>query len=127
MQRRAYRHAFLALLAVWCSALDAQPPAGTGGEQPAAAPPVEDDGPWFVEHDCQLCHQLEQRTIGPAYRDIASRYPGADGATLDELATRVIEGSTGRWGDMPMTPHADLGKDQARAMVQRILSLTNAR
>jgi cytochrome c len=111
----------LALVAAWCGALGAQTT-----EDPLTDG-ADDDGPWFIEQDCQLCHQLEQRTIGPSYRDIAGRYGGADDAAVDELVTHVIEGSAGRWGDMPMTPHADLSKDEARAMVQRILSLANAR
>jgi cytochrome c551/c552 len=118
----AYRRGLLALLAASCAMLEAQPaPDGQG------AASAEDDGPWFIQHDCQLCHQIDQRTIGPAYRDIANRYASADEATIEMLATHVIEGSAGRWGDMPMTPHADLGKDEARAMVQRIILLVEKR
>jgi cytochrome c len=120
-QRLARR--FMLGIAAWCAAAGAQPPAGgESAAQVEAAPAPGDDGPWFVEHDCQLCHQVDVRAIGPAYTDIAGRYPASE-EMVAELAAHVVDGSEGRWGDTPMTPHADLGIEQAREMVKRILAL----
>lgn len=72
--------------------------------------------------DCVGCHNKEQKVIGPAYVDIAAKYPSND-ENINHLADVVIAGSKGTWGDLPMTPHPNLSKDDAKSMVTWILSL----
>jgi len=72
--------------------------------------------------DCSGCHNKEQKIIGPAYVDIAAKYPSND-ENISHLADVVIAGSKGTWGDLPMTPHPNLSKDDAKTMVTWILSL----
>jgi cytochrome c len=78
----------------------------------------------FVEHDCSACHRIEARSVGPSYLEIANRYDSAD---VDTLAARVVEGSVGQWGDVPMAAHSGIGVARAREMVREILALTGAR
>lgn len=75
-----------------------------------------------AKSDCIGCHNKTQKVIGPAYVDIAEKYP-ADEANINKLADVVINGSKGTWGDLPMTPHPNLSKDDAKSMVTWILSL----
>ncbi|WP_333597267.1 c-type cytochrome [Chryseobacterium flavum] len=70
--------------------------------------------------DCLSCHKIDFKLVGPAYQDIASKYTDAD---IDLLAQKVIDGGKGNWGDIPMTPHAGLSKDNAKLMIRYILSL----
>lgn len=70
--------------------------------------------------DCLSCHKIDAKLVGPAYQDIAAKYTDAD---IDHLAQKVIDGGKGNWGDIPMTPHAGLSKDNAKLMVKYILSL----
>lgn len=72
--------------------------------------------------DCVGCHNKDQKIIGPAYVDIAAKYPSND-ENISHLADVVIAGSKGTWGDLPMTPHPNLSKDDAKLMVTWILSL----
>jgi len=72
--------------------------------------------------DCVGCHNKDQKVIGPAYVDIAAKYPSND-ENISHLADVVIAGSKGTWGDLPMTPHPNLSKDDAKLMVTWILSL----
>lgn len=72
--------------------------------------------------DCAICHNAEVKTVGPSYKDIASRYDKSD-ATIDKLAQKIINGGNGVWGDVPMTAHPDLLPDDARLIVSYILSL----
>jgi len=72
--------------------------------------------------DCVGCHNKTQKVIGPAYVDIAAKYPAND-ENIDHLADVVIQGSKGTWGELPMTPHPGLSKDDAKLMVSWILSL----
>ncbi|MDR2235007.1 MAG: cytochrome C [Chryseobacterium sp.] len=70
--------------------------------------------------DCLSCHQTDQKLIGPSYHDVAAKYSEAD---ADMLAQKIIDGGKGNWGDIPMTPHAGLSKENAKLMVKYILSL----
>lgn len=72
--------------------------------------------------DCRICHSHIDRTVGPSWTQIAARYLTTT-ATVDALATKVIEGGSGEWGNATMTPHRDLSIENAREMVRYILSL----
>ncbi|HEY0176906.1 MAG TPA: c-type cytochrome [Pedobacter sp.] len=72
--------------------------------------------------DCSGCHNKTQKIIGPSFVDIAAKYPST-AANIDHLADVVIKGSKGTWGDLPMTPHPNLSKDDAKSIVTWILSL----
>lgn len=72
--------------------------------------------------DCATCHKSDKRAKGPAFQDIAKRYPIKE-VYVDLLARKVISGGTGSWGSPIMSPHADLKEEDAKAMVSYILSL----
>lgn len=72
--------------------------------------------------DCMSCHKDNGKMIGPSYIEIADRYNENDKNTL---AQRVIEGSSGVWGQIPMSPHPSLSKEEVIKMVEYILSLKN--
>ena len=72
--------------------------------------------------DCRTCHTVDERFKGPAFRDIAKRYPVNNGY-IELLAQRIIIGGSGAWGHSVMSPHPDLSLDDARTMVKYILSL----
>lgn len=70
--------------------------------------------------DCLTCHKLDTRVVGPSYQEVADKYTEAD---IEMLATKIIEGGKGNWGEIPMTPHAGMSKDNAKKMVEYILTL----
>ncbi|MBL7696865.1 MAG: cytochrome C [Chitinophagaceae bacterium] len=72
--------------------------------------------------DCRSCHTVDKRFKGPAFKDIAKRYPVNNGY-IELLAHRIILGGSGSWGYAVMTPHTTLSVDDARLMVKYILSL----
>jgi cytochrome c len=72
--------------------------------------------------DCNTCHKLDVKLIGPALQDIAAKYPATD-ANIDTLTNKVIKGGKGNWGDIPMAPHPALAPADAKTMVKYILSL----
>jgi cytochrome c len=84
-------------------------PAGKGAQLVAAS-------------DCASCHREAEKLVGPAYRDVAAKYP-ATAANVTLLAGKIIKGGKGNWGDIPMTPHPALSEADAREMVGYILSL----
>lgn len=74
--------------------------------------------------DCFTCHKLDVQFTGPAYIDVAAKYPNND-AVIDSLSDKVIRGGAGNWGQVPMTPHPQISKDDAKLMVKYVLSLKN--
>lgn len=76
----------------------------------------------IAKSDCFTCHKNTEASTGPAYQDVAAKYPNDD-RTLDSLSDKIIKGGSGHWGQVPMTPHPTLSKDDAKAMLKYILSL----
>ncbi|WP_240510915.1 c-type cytochrome [Algoriphagus antarcticus] len=72
--------------------------------------------------DCAECHRNDKRAKGPAFQDIAKRYPIKQ-VYIDLLARKVISGGKGSWGSPIMSPHPDVKEEDAKAMVSYILSL----
>jgi cytochrome c len=75
-----------------------------------------------AKSDCATCHKLDEKLVGPSFRDIANKYPNDD-ATITMLAGKVINGGAGNWGQVPMTPHPQLSQDDAKTIVKYILLL----
>ncbi|MCF2489302.1 PA14 domain-containing protein [Dyadobacter sp. CY347] len=76
----------------------------------------------FAKSDCNTCHNQEVKTVGPAYKAIAERYENND-KNKNALVTKVIKGGAGNWGQIAMSPHPDLKKEDAETMVSYILEL----
>jgi len=96
------------------------------GSTTAAAAPADPDAEKGLElvgkSDCFQCHKVVDAAIGPSYEAVAARYPDND-AVVDSLAGKIITGGAGNWGTVPMTPHPDLSREDARTMVKYVLSL----
>ena len=72
--------------------------------------------------DCTSCHKENEKLIGPAYADVARKYPNNE-ANISMLAGKIIQGGSGNWGAVPMTPHPGVTEADAREMVKYILTL----
>lgn len=72
--------------------------------------------------DCYTCHTEESRAKGPAFEDVAQRYPVNDGY-IELLARKIILGGSGAWGYPVMSAHPELSLEDAKYMVKYILSL----
>jgi cytochrome c len=82
-----------------------------------------DDGEaLFTKNKCSSCHKLDNKTVGPALKDIAAKYAG-DKEAPAKLEKKVRAGGTGVWGTMPMprTPAA-VSDDEIKTMVAWVLS-----
>lgn len=113
-----------------------------GGETPAPAPPaakaeapadaVESkkeaapagkDGLALIEgSDCRTCHKNDAKLIGPAYNEVAKKYPNNE-KNVKMLAEKIIQGGMGNWGEIPMAAHPNISQEDAEAMVKYILSI----
>lgn len=48
---------------------------------------------------CLACHSVEKKIVGPAWKDVASRYKG-DADARAQLITKVKKGGKGNWTDV---------------------------
>lgn len=78
----------------------------------------------IATNDCLTCHKINETSTGPSYKQIADKYELNQG-NIENLATKIIKGGTGLWGNAVMTPHPTLARPQAQEMVRYILSLRN--
>ncbi|MDH6253183.1 cytochrome c [Chryseobacterium sp. H1D6B] len=69
--------------------------------------------------DCTGCHSVGERMIGPSYQEIAGKYSEKD---IEMLASKIIDGGSGAWGSVPMQAHPQVSKEDAKKMVEYILS-----
>ncbi|MEX6690099.1 cytochrome C [Danxiaibacter flavus] len=74
--------------------------------------------------DCYICHKKDERSVGPAFTDVAKRYP-ANKVFIEMLAQKVIVGGSGGWGSAVMDAHPKLSFEDAKTMVSYVLSLKN--
>ena len=72
--------------------------------------------------DCATCHRVDEKNAGPAWRDVANKYPDND-SSVNYLAGKIISGGYGVWGEVPMAPHADMPMEDAKALAKYVLLL----
>lgn len=70
---------------------------------------------------CMACHQMDRKTVGPSFREIAAKYKG-DAKAAAQLENAIVRGSRGVWGNVPMAPQPRAAGD-AKALAAWILTL----
>jgi len=78
----------------------------------------------MLKSDCSTCHKESAASIGPAFAKIAAKYKN-DGKAVDYLASKVIGGSQGVWGEVPMPAHAAMKQADVKKITEWIMSLGN--
>ncbi|MBY0444034.1 MAG: c-type cytochrome [Burkholderiales bacterium] len=72
------------------------------------------------KNNCLACHSVETKVVGPAFKDIASKYKNKP-AALKSLMAKVKNGGGGVWGTIPMPPNPQVSPDEIKTMVTWIL------
>lgn len=89
-----------------------------------AADPVYAKGLGLVaQSDCLTCHKIDDKLIGPSYKEIALKYKDAPNDVVSALAEKIVKGGVGNWGNVPMTPHPSISQEDAETMIRYILLL----
>ncbi|HTT07655.1 MAG TPA: c-type cytochrome [Gammaproteobacteria bacterium] len=88
----------------------------------SVANPIAANEALAQKHNCLLCHAVDKKVVGPAYKDIAAKYKG-DPKALDTLVKKVKNGGSGVWGNIPMPPNSAVPDEDIKTLVQWILSL----
>jgi sulfite dehydrogenase len=95
----------------------------TNTAPPQAASPAAhiDAKALALKSGCLNCHTVETKLVGPAYKDVASKYRGKpDGP--DRVAHQITRGGAGQWGQIPMPPFPQFTSSEVEALTQWILS-----
>jgi cytochrome c len=71
---------------------------------------------------CLACHSVDNKIVGPAYKDVAKKYKGQKGIEA-KLAEKVIKGGKGAWGEIAMPANTQVNEAEAKQLVAWILSL----
>lgn len=81
----------------------------------------------FNERRCNACHAVDEMRIGPPFRAVALRYQDGAPESIERLATKIIVGGAGAWGNVPMVANPAISPEEARAIVRWILPLARAK
>jgi cytochrome c len=57
-----------------------------------------------AKYNCQGCHAVDKKIVGPSYQEVAKKYAG-DKSAAKELEHKVKNGGSGVWGAIPMPPN----------------------
>ncbi|HEX5390957.1 MAG TPA: c-type cytochrome [Burkholderiaceae bacterium] len=71
---------------------------------------------------CYSCHANGEKVVGPAFASIAEKYAGDKDAAAS-LAQSIQNGSKGKWGRIPMPPHASLSGAELKALSGWVLTV----
>jgi cytochrome c len=66
---------------------------------------------------CTTCHAIDKKIVGPAFMDVAKKYPGQ----VDYITKKIQSGGSGIWGAIPM-PAQTLSEAEARQIATWIAS-----
>lgn len=77
---------------------------------PAAPPPAAPSATvsalaLLKKHSCTACHGMEQKLVGPGFKQVATKYAGRADAEA-YLAGKIKAGGQGVWGPIPMPAQA---------------------
>ncbi|HEX8438755.1 c-type cytochrome [Archangium sp.] len=91
-------------------------------EKPTPAPSATSAGFELAKRfACVACHGIDNKVVGPGFREIASRYKG-DGDAESRLIARVKAGGSGSWGQIPMPAQAHLSDEDVKTLIQWVLA-----
>jgi cytochrome c len=72
--------------------------------------------------NCMSCHSVDNKILGPSFKDIAKKYAG-DKTAEAKLATKIIKGGSGAWGAIPMPANSQVTDAESKTLVKWILSV----
>jgi S-disulfanyl-L-cysteine oxidoreductase SoxD len=68
------------------------------------------------KYSCVACHGMENKLIGPSFRDVSNKHASRTDA-VDYLAAKIRAGGSGVWGAMPMPAQA-LSEAEAKTLAR---------
>ncbi|MGI9024387.1 MAG: c-type cytochrome [Burkholderiaceae bacterium] len=88
---------------------------------PAARPAKSDAHALATSSGCVACHAANTKIVGPAFKSVAEKYKD-DAKAADRLAEKIIKGSVGVWGLVPMPPASGVTPADAKILATWVLA-----
>jgi cytochrome c len=88
----------------------------------AAVSPALADQALATAKNCMTCHALDKKVVGPAYKEVATKYAGQKDA-VDKLASKILKGGAGVFGVVPMPANTQVNEAEAKKLAAWVLSL----
>lgn len=88
----------------------------------SVAAPAMADQALASSKNCMACHAVDKKLVGPSYKDVANKYAG-QGDAVSKLAAKIVKGSSGVWGPVPMPANNQVNEADAQKLAQWILGL----
>jgi cytochrome c len=73
-------------------------------------------------NNCMSCHGIDEKKVGPAYKDVAAKYK-TDPNALTYLANKIGNGGSGVWGELNMPAFPGLTDESRKALATYVMSL----
>ena len=74
------------------------------------------------KQDCLGCHAVATKLVGPAFKDVASKYAEQSNA-LEQVSQSIRNGGVGKWGELPMPAQTKLSATDVKKLAVWILSI----
>lgn len=87
----------------------------------SVAAPVFADQALATSKNCMACHAIDKKLVGPAFKDIATKY-ASDKTATDKLATKIIKGGSGVWGPIPMPANTQVNEAESKKLAAWVLT-----
>jgi cytochrome c len=72
--------------------------------------------------NCMACHSVENKVVGPAFKEVAKKYAG-DKTAEAKIVQKIIKGGSGTWGAIPMPANPQVSEADAKTLAKWVLSL----
>lgn len=87
----------------------------------AASSPALADLALAQAKNCMACHAVDKKLVGPAYKEVAAKY-ASDKTAADKLAVKIMKGSQGVWGPVPMPANPQVSEAEAKKLASWVLT-----
>lgn len=71
--------------------------------------------------NCMSCHTIDQKRVGPPFKDVAAKY-AKDNDAVKKLSEKIVKGGSGVWGPVPMPPN-QVSPAEAEQLAKWVLSV----
>lgn len=82
---------------------------------------AEDASRLVAKYNCLGCHAVNQKIVGPSYKEVAARYRGQKDAEA-LLMKEIRSGVQGKWGGKIPMPPQQIGENDLRVIVRWVLA-----
>ncbi|HEY7758726.1 MAG TPA: c-type cytochrome [Burkholderiales bacterium] len=91
------------------------------GQVAAAATPQQSAADLAKHYACIACHGIEQKIVGPGFKEVAQKYAG-DATARQALMRKVRDGGAGVWGAIPMPGQPQVAEADLVAIIDWVLA-----